>query len=322
MQYQDYYKSLGIDKKASKEEISKAYKKLARKYHPDVNKDSGAEDQFKKISEAYEVLKDEKKRKQYDMFGSNTNGGNASGWQDMFAQGGFGQGGFGQGNPGQGGFRQAGNSAGNFQFESNGFSDFFNSLFSNEQFNNPMQGHSKISKGQDYSGAIEVSLEEAASRASKSIRLRTEQGVKSYQVKIPAKIKNGQTIRLSGQGGKNALGGKPGDLLLKVKILSHKKFQLKENGIISHSLNLSPWEAALGTKIEVPTLYGPISLNIPAGTNSGTTFKLKSKGLPITSKSNADMLVKTKINIPKKLSEKEEELFKKLQAVSTYDPRE
>lgn len=312
MKYQDYYKSLGVDKKASKEEISKAYKKLARKYHPDVNKNSDAEDQFKKISEAYEVLKDEKKRKQYDMFGSNTNAGNASGWDGMFSQGGFGQGGFGQ----------AGNSGGNFKFESNGFSDFFNSLFSNEQFNNPMQGQTRAIKGQNYSGAIEVSLEEAANRSSKSIRLRTEQGVKSYQVRVPANIKNGQTIRLSGQGGKSAMGGQSGDLLLKVKILKHKDFLLKENGTITHSLNLSPWEAALGTKIEVPTLFGPISLNIPAGSSSGTTFKLKSKGLPITSKSNADMLVKTKINIPKKLSEKEEELFKKLQAISTYNPRE
>ncbi len=307
MQYQDYYKSLGVKKGASKEEISKAYKKLARKYHPDVNKESDAEDKFKKISEAYEVLKDEKKRKQYDTFGSSmNNGGSQANWEDILSQSGF------------GGAGRRGKRNGNFQFESNGFSDFFNSLFSEgQQFSHP--AHSRAQKAQDYTATIEVSLEEAANRVNKSIKLRTDSGVKTYQIKIPAKIKNGKTIRLAGQGSQN--GAKPGDLLLKVKILPHSKFKLKEDGKISYTLKLSPWESALGTKVEVPTLFGPVSLKIPSGTSSSTTFKLKSKGLPLTEKSNADMLIKTKVCLPKKLSEKEKELFSELKTVSEYNPR-
>ena len=325
MQYQDYYKSLGVKKSASKEEISKAYKKLARKYHPDVNKESDAEDKFKKISEAYEVLKDDSKRKQYDTFGSNMNsaGGGQANWEDILSQSGFGGAGFGKG--GFSGSNSSNRTNGSFQFESNGFSDFFNLLFNAEQLNskqfNPQQSrNSSYSKAQDYTATIEVSLEEAANRVNKSIKLRTEQGAKTYQIKIPTKIKNGKTIRLAGQGSKN--GQKPGDLLLKVKLLPHSKFKLKDDGIISYTLKLSPWESALGTKIEVPTLFGPISLNIPSGTSSGTTFKLKSKGLPLSEKTNADMLVKTKVCLPKKLSKEEKELFTELKKVSSYSPRD
>lgn len=312
MQFQDYYESLGVTKSATPEEISKAYRKLARKYHPDVNKAKDAEDKFKVISEAYEVLKDKDKRARYDTLGANYKMGQEfnppPGWEDMFSQ-----------------FANGGKSGGSFKFDSSaggGFSDFFNVLFGGGQqdfgkFGQGMGGRQSFArKGQDYSGTIDVTLEEAARLSQKTVRLsHSEEGVKNYQVKIPPGTKDGQVIRLAGQGGK---GSTPGDLLLTIRLLPHHLYKLDDNGVVSFTLDITPWDAALGAKLEVPTLHGSIALNIPAGTSSDTTFRLKGKGLPLSASSNNDMLVKTRIVVPKKLSNEEQELFTKLRTVSTY----
>ena len=317
MQFQDYYESLGVTRSATPAEISKAYRSQARKYHPDVNKAAGAEDKFKQISEAYEVLKDKEKRERYDAFGSNYKSGQdfnpPPGWESIFSQGQF------AGKKGGGGFN----------FEGGGFSDFFNVLFgqqaggqqSDSQFGRFTQPFSK--KGQDYSGSIEVTLEEAAKCAQKTVRLsNNEDGtVKNYQVKVPPGIKDGQVIRLAGQGGNGPNGGKPGDLLLTIKLLPHAQFKLEEKGSITYTLDLTPWEAALGAKLEIPTLHGSVTLNIPAGTSSDSTLRLRGKGLPTSSSVNSDMLVKTRIVVPKKLTDEEQELFTKLQTVSKYRAR-
>jgi curved DNA-binding protein len=311
MQFQDYYESLGLSRSASPEEISKAYRKLARQLHPDVNKAKDAEDKFKQITEAYEVLKDKDKRARYDALGANYKTGQdfnpPPGWENIFSQ-------FGGANRSGGGFNfdTGGNSGG-------GFSDFFNVLFGASQGDSNLGRFSQnfARKGQDYSGSLDVTLEEAARCLQKTVRLTNNDDgtIKNYQVKIPPGVKNGQVIRLSGQGGK---GNTPGDLLLTIKLQSHNLYKLDESGVINYTLDITPWDAALGAKLEVPTLHGSVALNIPAGTSSDTTFRLRGKGLPINSTSNNDMLVKTRIVIPKKLSDQELELFTKLKSVSTY----
>jgi curved DNA-binding protein len=330
LQFQDYYETLGVERNASQGEISKAYRKLARKFHPDVSKEDDAEDKFKQATEAYEVLKDEEKRKRYDALGANWKNGQdfrpPPGWEDIFGGAG-----------GAGGF-----SGGQFHFssggqgmEGGGFSDFFNVLFGQEGFEgqggSPFQrrarprASSRIPKGSNYSASVSVTLEEVVSQVSKRVSFQvSENGIpstKSYNIKIPAGIKHGQTIRLSGQGQKSPHGGKDGDLLLTINLEKHKDYLVDDLKIRS-TLSLSPWEAVLGAKVQVPTLHGPVTLNIPEGTQSDAQFRLKGKGLPKDKESFDDMYVKVKIVVPKKLEEEERALFTKLQSVSTFNPRE
>ncbi len=346
VQFQDYYETLGVSRNATTEEISKAYRKLARKYHPDVNKASGSEETFKRINEANEVLKDPEKRKRYDALGANWKAGQEftppPGWEDLL--GGFMR--SGQAGPGGSSF--------SFQFGQNqggGFSDFFTSLFgdANTAFNfTGSQGQQRYSRGAGSAGTefrsprsrarhgtskeaeLTISLEDAYRGTTKNISLEVteinEQGmlerkVKNYQVKIPAGITEGKLIRLAGQGEKGQGSGKAGDLLLHIRFAKHPRFEV-QGATIMTCLSVSPWEACLGAKVQLTILDGMVTLNIPPGSQNGQQLRLKGKGLLVDKNTRGDMLVELKIVLPKSLSEKEKELFSELSKVSTFNPRE
>jgi curved DNA-binding protein len=325
MEYKDYYEILGVDKKSSKEEMSKAYKKLAKKYHPDLNpNDPKAEDKFKEVTEAYEVLKDEEKRKLYDSLGSNWQHGQnfqpPPGYENVHFE--F------RGDQGGAGFD---------------FSDFFENIFGGG-FSRTGKGFQKSSrgfqrdpfsqggfsrKGQDAEAALELSLEEAYRGGSKSITLQ-EQVVgpdgrlmvqhKTLSVNIPQGIKDGNKIRLSGQGSPGMGSGQSGDLYLKVRILPHPVFKLDGNNII-YDLSLAPWEAALGTSVRVPTLDGEIEMTIPQGVSSGRKMRIRGKGMG-RGVTKGDQLVRIMIKLPDKSTAAEKELWEKLSQASKFNPRD
>ncbi|MFO7727749.1 MAG: DnaJ C-terminal domain-containing protein [Desulfonatronovibrio sp.] len=324
MEYKDYYKILGVNKKSSKEEIAKAYKKMAKKYHPDLNpNDPKAEDKFKEVTEAYEVLKDEEKRRLYDSFGSD--------WQhgQNF-----------QPPPGHEGAHYG------FQGDQQGagfdFSDFFENIFgggfsssgrgfqrSSRGFQgDPFSGAGFSRKGQDAEASLELTLEEAYKGGVKSITLQ-EQVIgpdrrptvqdKTLEVNIPPGIKDGNKIRLSGQGSAGMGSGSSGDLYLKVKILPHPLFKLDGNNII-YDLALAPWEAALGSKIRVPTLDGDIEMKIPEGISSGQKLRIRGRGMGRGS-ARGDQLVRIMIKVPDKSSKEERKIWDELSRVSEFNPR-
>jgi curved DNA-binding protein len=325
MEYKDYYEILGVDKKLSKEEISKAYKKLAKKYHPDLNpNDPKAEDKFKEVTEAYEVLKDEEKRKLYDSLGSNWQHGQnfqpPPGYENVHFE-----------------FRGDQSGAG---FD---FSDFFENIFGGG-FSRTGKGFQKSSrgfqrdpfsqggfsrKGQDAEAALELSLEEAYRGGSKSITLQ-EQVVgpdgrpmvqhKTLSVNIPQGIKDGNKIRLSGQGSPGMGSGQSGDLYLKVRILPHPVFKLDGNNII-YDLSLAPWEAALGTSLRVPTVDGEVEMTIPQGVSSGRKMRIRGKGMG-KGTTKGDQLVRIMIKVPDKATAREKELWEKLSQASKFNPRD
>lgn len=312
MEYKDYYKILGVAKTASQEEISRAYKKLAKKYHPDLNPgNKEAEEKFKEINEAYEVLKDPEKRKLYDSLGPNWQHGQnfdpPPGFENIHFE-----------------FRSDGTGFGDF----GGFSEFFETLFgglgrkSSHRRTRDSYGFNDFyaARGQDQEATLELSLEEAYLGGEKQIRLGDPlQGVKTLRVKIPAGIKDGGKIRLKGQGEPGLGGGPRGDLYLKVKILPHPLFKVENNNVI-YSLSLAPWEAVLGTKVRVPTLEGEVELAVPKGVSSGQRLRLRGKGLG-QGINKGDQLIEIKIQVPKKLNQEEEELWKRLAQVSSFNPR-
>ena len=317
MEYKDYYQALGIKKDATQKEVQAAYRKLARKWHPDVNKKPDAEEKFKEINEAYEVLKDPEKRKRYDTYGANWREGQQysppPGWDNV--QYDF--------NDGMGGFEFQGGNAGQF-------SDFFEGLFGRGRARSPagqdMQGWAM--RGQDQESDIALTLEEAYHGAKKAIRLQTlEQEGSQYvpktreiTVNIPAGVTDGKRIRLNGQGGPGVGGGPNGDLYLKVHIQPHRIFTVSGSDL-EEEVPISPWEAALGTKVELATMSGKVNLTIPAGVQSGQKLRLRGKGMPIPKGGHGDLYAVIKIVVPKKLSEEERELFEQLSRVSTFEPR-
>lgn len=318
MDYKDYYKILGVSKTATKEDISKAFKKLARKYHPDLNPgDTAAEAKFKEMNEANEVLKDPEKRKLYDQLGPN--------W-DQYQQSG---GGF-QSPPG---FE-------NMQFNFGGggggdFSDFFETIFGGAggSRSDPRFGGQQYARrprrGSDSEALYELSLEEAYRGGSKSVTLQEQStgmgGIprmetKTLDVKVPAGIKDGQRIRLAGQGNPGMHGGSSGDLYLKIRIRAHHIYKIQDNNIIL-DLPLAPWEAALGATVRVSTLDGPIEMNIPAGIASEKKLRIRGRGLGTGTK-KGDQYVRIIIKVPETLTDEERELWEKLAASSTFQPRE
>lgn len=316
VEYKDYYKLLGVSKTATKDEISKAFKKLARKHHPDFNQgDKEAESKFKDINEAYEVLKDKEKRKLYDTLGPD--------WQN--AQHFQSQGGGFSGNPfGGGGFSGSFNGQ---NFNASGFSDFFETLFGGGRASgnfgaDPFAAYTQRSrKGRDIEVSLQLALEDAYHGGMKTVSLQGGSGqTRSLEVKIPAGVKNGARIRLAGQGepgsGPNAA---PGDLFLHVSLLPHPKFTLDDNDVV-YELPITPWEAALGAKVRVPTLDGEIELNIPAGSGSSKKFRLSGKGLG-TGTGKGDQFVRLAIRVPQSLTNEEKELWKKLRDISSFNPR-
>jgi len=309
--YQDYYAILGVGKTATQEEIQRAYRKLARKYHPDINKESTAEEKFKQINEAYEVLGDPDKRARYDQFGS--------GWDGQFANQGY-QGGdnfryhFSNADPGQ-------------------FSDFFQNLFgggwSFGEEAGLRGGGTRRRRGSDHETTITITLADAYHGTRKSIELekvesdssgRPTRTRRSYDVTIPSGVTDGSLIRLTGQGGSGSGGGDAGDLFLKVSILPDSRFTLNGHDLAT-TVDITPWEAALGAKVLVPTIDGRINLTVPPGTQSGQTLRVRGKGMPIASDRYGDLLVNVRIVVPKHLSARERQLFEELAKESRFDPR-
>ncbi|MBU0755563.1 MAG: DnaJ domain-containing protein [Planctomycetes bacterium] len=314
VKYKDYYEILGVSRKATTEEIHKQYRKLARKYHPDVNKTGGAETRFKEIGEAYEVLKDEKKRKLYDRLGSDWKAG-----QDFRPPPGWSNGGFGNGSFGNGSFRFEG--ADGFD----GFSDFFRSIFGDLGGGGGMRsgvfGNGFQRKGRDQEVEIEIPLKDAFHGAYRSLILEAPgHGRKQYDVKIPKGVTDGARIRLAGQGEAGHGGAGAGDLYLRVRIASHPGFQLKGSDLTA-TLDVAPWEAVLGADVEVSTMEGSVKLKIPEGTRSGRTLRLRGKGLPSRKGKRGDLLFTVRIVVPEKTSGRERELYEELARTSTFKPR-
>ena len=294
MEYKDYYKILGVSRDVSKPDLKKAYKKLARKYHPDVSKETNAEEKFKEVGEAYEALKDPEKRAQYDRFGSNYQNGQSfsppPGWGQQRRQ-------------------RPGASASNGDFSS-----FFDSMFGDSGGDDNF-----YAAGEDVSSKITVTLEEAFSGATKPIRRPSGSRQKgTLNVKIPAGITAGKKIRLSGQG-KDGMGGKPGDLYIEVAIAPHSHYKVEGKDIYL-DLPIAPWEAALGAKITVPTLAGKISLKIPANAKSGQKMRLKGRGLP--SKEAGDQFVVLQIMVPSADTDTAKKLYQQMAEELHFNPRE
>jgi curved DNA-binding protein len=315
MQYKDYYKIMGLERNASTDDIKRSYRKLARKYHPDVSKESNAEEKFKEVGEAYEVLKDSEKRAAYDQLGSNWQAGQdfrpPPDWQN-FA-------GASNANP-DGGFGNA--------------SDFFESLFGGGRFGGGFGGgrarpqRSYSAPGEDIHGKVNVSLEDAFHGATREIQLPAQeidvygnpQGQnRKLKVKIPAGVKTGQQIRLSGQGAPGIGNGKKGDLYLEIEVDKNPLYDLVGNDIYL-TLPIAPWEAALGAKISVPTLAGKVDLKIPAGSQGGQKMRLKGRGMP--GATPGDQYVILKIIIPIPASDEAKTLYEKMAQIMPFNPRE
>ena len=309
VEYKDYYKILGVPKDAKKEDVTKAYRRLARQHHPDLNKGADAERRFKEINEAYQVLSDPEKRQRYDHLGPN--------WE-RFAQG--------QGAPGgAGGFQwvftgQPGEAAGDF-------SDFFRMVFGDaagfragtvddviRRSRGNGRARARAQAGEDFESEVEVTLPEAYRGTERSIELRREDGTtKRLDVKIPAGVRDGQRIRLAGQGAPGSGGGPAGDLYLRVQVQPHPFFR-REGDDIHVELPVALHEALLGAEVTVPTLKARVSLRIPPETQNGRVIRLAGQGLPRAGGGQGDMFVTVKVVLPQKLNDLERDAVQKIAA--------
>jgi curved DNA-binding protein len=298
---EDYYEALGVPRDASAEDIRRAYRALARQYHPDVNKEPGAEDRFKEISEAYEVLRDPEKRARYDRFG---------------ARGGSGPGGAGDG--GFGGFNGSEDLGGvSFDVGDGDFSDLFDQLFSRRgaRRGSPFEGFSM--RGSDLEAVLDLALTEAAAGGRRWLSIDG----RSVEVDIPRGVRDGQLIRIPGQGTPGAGGGPPGDLILRIRLRPHPNFRV-EGGDLYTDLRVAPWEAALGAEIPVPTLDGTARVKVPAGSSCGRRLRLRGQGLPGNAQAPpGDLYAVVTIQVPKRLTKRERELFQHLANDSKFNPR-
>lgn len=296
MEFKDYYQILGVSKTATDDEIKKQYRRLARKYHPDVSKEPGAEEKFKAMKEAYEVLKDPAKRKTYDQMGSGYQSGDSfnapPGWEYRSAQ-----------QPHQ-------------HHTQADFSDFFESLFGQRGANRHQQHFSQ--DGEDQHAKITITLEEAFHGTEKQIALSQQGATRTLNVKIPAGIMAGQQIRLSGQGAAGINGGKNGDLYLEILIHKHPQFTVDKKDIFLN-LPITPWEAALGEKIEVSTLGGVIAVTLPAHSQTGQKIRLKGRGLP--GNPGGDQYVTLSIYIPEPKNAEQKALYEKMKTEMPFNPR-
>jgi len=308
VQFRDYYETLGVSKTASEDEIRSAFRKLARKYHPDVAKDKKtAEEKFKQINEAYEVLSDPEKRRKYDQLGENWN--QPGGFQPPPRWGGGQPGGFRWGSGENGGVE--------FEFGGTGFSDFFEAFFGGGRGRSAFGGFGQrgtmAERGSDVEADIMVTLEEALHGSTRQVSLRRAGSKKTetYQVKIPRGVREGQRIRLAGQGEAGEGGGKSGDLFLRVRLARHPDFSVEGSDLV-HEVKIAPWQTVLGDQIIVPTLEGNARLKLPPGTQGGQRFRLRGRGLPGVSGQRGDLYVVVQISVPKKLSEREREIWEQL----------
>jgi len=339
VEFKDYYRVLGVERNASDDEIRKAFRKLARKYHPDVAKDKrGAEEKFKQLNEAYEVLGDPAKRKKYDSLGAHWRDGaqyhpphdqTGGAWRQTS-----------RGGPG--GFE--------YQFDGTGFSDFFEQFFGSTArgASRPADDFATFSeRGQDVEADLMVTLEEAFQGATRSISLRSStpcdrcqgtgqlpQGdcpachgsgeisqVKHFQVKIPPGVSQGQRLRLPGRGSAGFGQGPAGDLYLRVHLAPHPDFRV-EGHDLCHELDLAPWEAVLGAKVSIPTLTGPIQIKVPPGSQRGQRLRLRGHGLPLKpGGQRGELFVVLQIQTPTEVSDEERTLWQQLARSSRFNPR-
>ena len=322
VEYKDYYKILGVNKNASQDEIKKAFRRLARKYHPDANpNDSKAEEKFKEIGEAYEVLKDSQKRSRYDQLGAN--------WKQYSHAG--------AGRPGEGGRTYTYNFGGrgfNFDDLGSGFSDFFETFFgrgSDDRFSGFDPGFStqfdrgtrtNMQKGQDMQSELSITLREAYSGTQRSLKLQREGKTRTVNVKIPEGIKDGGKIRVAGEGAKSPAGGPAGDLYLVINIAPHNFFTRKGDDLYCE-VPVTIKEAFYGAKIDIPTFSGKIMVKVPPKTQGGKTLRLKGKGIPkLRSSGFGDLYAKIKLILPEKLNSEQKRHFEEFARSYDENPRE
>lgn len=344
MDYKDYYKVLGVSKTAAQDDIKKAYRKLARQYHPDANPgNKQAEDKFKEIGEAYEVLKDPEKRSRYDQLGSNwkqfSRAGGQQGWQGS------------PGAQGQHGYTYdfSGSDFG-FQDLGSGFSDFFEMFFgrgsddrystvftnfggtgqktqrtqeggSSQQQRRNFWRNSTVQKGQDYQYDLNITLREAYFGTQRTISLQKEGNLRTVNVKVPKGIKDGGKIRVKGEGGAGPRGGEAGDLYLAVHLISHHFYTMKGEDLYCE-LPVTITEAIFGAKIDIPTFAGTVSMKLPANTQAGKTLRLKGKGMPkLKSTDSGDLYVKVRVVVPSGLSDEQKNKLSEFAKSYKENPR-
>ena len=310
----DYYQALGVDRSASQQDIQRAYRTLARRFHPDINKDPGAEERFKQISEAYEVLSDDTKRARYDRFGA--------AWRQVPED-------YDGPAPGTGPFTGGGrrvyvNTGGGGGFDNAGFGgfdfdDLFGGLFGGRT-SGFGQGTRVSAPGADTAAEVELPVEDAYAGGRRRITLQTAAGPRSYEVTIPAGVSDGQRIRLAGQGASGIGGGARGDLYLLVRLAPHPRYRV-DGRDITVELPVAPWEAALGASVPVDTPGGPVQVQVPAGSSSGRRLRLRGRGMPDPKGTPGDLYAEVKILVPAQSSAAERKLWRRLAETSGFDPR-
>lgn len=328
VEFKDYYKTLGVSREATADDIRKSFRKLAREYHPDVAKDkASAEEKFKEINEAYEVLGDPEKRKKYDTLGANWNRQPPPG----FDQGrGFGG-------------RTADGQAYEFHFGGTGFSDFFEQFFGGGRAGGGIDleemlggqagrrpgsgfGNTGPMRGHDVEGDILVSIDEALNGSVRSVSLQklNRQTGKAesttFRVRIPVGVQEGQIIRIPGKGEEGHNGGPAGDLYLRVRFAQHPEFKVHGNSLY-YQLDLAPWEAVLGTQVTIPVPTGPVTVKIPAGAANGQQLRVRGKGLPNTTGERGDLFATIHLQTPDEITPEERELWQQLADKSKFNPR-
>jgi len=310
LEFKDYYETMGVKRNATQDQIKRAYRKLARKYHPDVSKEPNAEARFKEMGEAYEVLKDPEKRTAYDQLGANYKAG-----QDFHPPPGWDQGFEFHG----GGFKEA---------DASQFSDFFESLFGGGFAAQGRRGQAGFSaRGEDSHAKVLIDLEDSYQSVTRSITLRHSElsgngrpklKERKLNVRIPKGVHQGQHIRLAGQGGAGIGQGRAGDLYLEVAFRPHA-FYKAENKDIYLELPIAPWEAALGASVKAPTPSGTVDLKIPSGSLSGSKMRLKGRGIP--GKPPGDLYVVLLVALPPADSEQAKTLYQEMKQKMAFNPR-
>jgi curved DNA-binding protein len=320
----DYYAVLGVPRGAAQEEIQRSYRKLARTYHPDINKDPQAEERFKEISQAYDVLSDPETRRRYDAFGPDfrqvPEGVDAQTWARARAHAAAGAA------AGRGGSRPRGAGAEEgiwvdagsgepVDLEGVDLEDLLDGLFGGR----PRRGWGPI-RGADQEVEVTLTVEEAYQGGRRSITLSGPDGPRSFDVTIPAGVTAGQRIRLAGQGGRGGDGAPAGDLYLVVRIAPHPRYRV-EGRDLTVELRLTPWEAALGTSIMLETPGGRARVKVPPGTSSGRRLRLRGRGLPNPRGTPGDLYAEARLMVPEEISKEEQRLYEQLAKVSSFDPR-
>lgn len=308
MKYKDYYQALGVDRAASDDDIKKAYRKLAHRYHPDVSKEPKAEEKFKEIAEAYATLKDPEKRQEYDNLGRHPAGAEFNvppEWQQRYGDG-------------------------SSVFDDVDLADILNAFRGGGRAEGRGRGRASFPiPGENYEVTVSVPLEKIYSGGDTDVTVELpeydEHGLPhrvphTFRVTIPKGATEGQRLRLAGKGGPGRNGGKPGDLYIVLHIAPHPLYRVSGRDLYL-DLPLAPWEGVLGAAVEIPTPGGPVELNIKPGTSSGQRLRLARRGLPSPGGGAGDLYAVTRIEVPSKVGKREQELYEQLAAASDFNPR-